>query len=142
MKLRYFFSMILASALFLSGCEEVATDSFDNIKLSQTYLSIAEAGGSVDVTVTATEDWAFVEPDKWPDWLSVDKMSGSAGETVATELGISGANLVEKSDYIKKVISIPSSAAVIKLVCRDIDNHVVCTLIINLLVFDQNIDGV
>lgn len=82
MKLRYFFSMILASALFLSGCEEVATDSFDNIKLSQTYLSIAEAGGSVDVTVTATEDWAFVEPDKWPDWLSVDKMSGSAGETV------------------------------------------------------------
>lgn len=75
--------------------------SFDNIKLSQTYLSIPTTGGSATVTVTATEEWAFVEDDTWPNvitrdkdtkeitksepaWLAVDKMSGDAGETVLT----------------------------------------------------------
>lgn len=84
MKLRYLFSMILSSALLLWGCEEVATDSFDNIKLSQTYLSVPEAGGSAEITVTATEAWAFVVDDSWPSWLSVDVMSGSAGTQKVT----------------------------------------------------------
>lgn len=77
------------------------TGSFDNIKLSQTYLSIPTTGGTATVTVTATEEWAFVENDTWPNvitrdkttqeitksepaWLAVDKMSGAAGETVLT----------------------------------------------------------
>ena len=84
MKLRYLFSMILSSALLLWGCEEVATDSFDNIKLSQTYLSVPEAGGSAEITVTATEAWAFVVDDSWPSWLAVDVMSGSAGTQKVT----------------------------------------------------------
>ena len=100
MKLRYLFSTILASALLLVGCTPESIDSFENIKLSQTYLSIPVEGGSVAVTVTATGDWAFVEKkDEWPKcmgkdengkdaevdaWLTVDKMSGSAGETVVT----------------------------------------------------------
>lgn len=99
MKFRYLFSMILSSALLLCGCDELATDSFDNIKLSQTYLSIPEAGGSVDITVTATESWAFETDKTWPDvigkdkdgnetstpsWLRVDVMSGNAGTTKVT----------------------------------------------------------
>ena len=101
MKLRYLFSIVLSSALLFTGCvEEVSTDSFDNIKLSSTYLSIPVDGGSATLTVDATEAWAFVVDDNWPDvierdddgnieestpsWLSVDKMSGSAGETVVT----------------------------------------------------------
>ena len=100
MKLRYLFSTILASALMLIGCTPESIDSFENIKLSQTYLSIPVEGGSATVTVTATGDWAFVEKKgEWPKcmgkdkdgnevevdaWLTVDKMSGNAGETVVT----------------------------------------------------------
>ncbi len=106
MKLRYLFSMILASALMLVGCvEEMGTDSFDNIKLDKTMLVIPENGGTVELTINATEAWAFdtlYTEDVWPNvitrkkndageyyvskveesWLSVDKMAGEAGETV------------------------------------------------------------
>lgn len=100
MKLRYLFSTILASALMLIGCTPESIDSFENIKLSKTYLSIPVEGGSTTVTVTATGDWSFVEKKgEWPKcmgkdkdgnevevdaWLTVDKMSGNAGETVVT----------------------------------------------------------
>lgn len=102
MKLRYLFSVVLSSVLLLAGCSmDEPAGSFDNIKLSQTYLSIPTTGGSATVTVTATEEWAFVEDDTWPNvitrdkdtkeitksepaWLAVDKMSGDAGETVLT----------------------------------------------------------
>ena len=100
MKLRYLFSIILSSVLMFSACvEETVTDSWDNIKLSQTYLSIPGDGGSATVTVTATEDWEFVADKVWPEvittdkdgnetrtpsWLSVDKMNGGNGETVLT----------------------------------------------------------
>ena len=73
MKLRYLFSIILSSVLFFSACEEQVTDSWDNIKLSQTYLSIAEEGGSATLTVTATEDWEFVVDDVWPEVIKRDK---------------------------------------------------------------------
>mgnify|MGYP003407617999 CR=1 FL=1 len=102
MKLRYLFSVVLSSVLLLAGCSmDEPAGSFDNIKLSQTYLSIPTTGGTATVTVTATEEWAFVEDDTWPNvitrdkdtkeitksepaWLAVDKMSGAAGETVLT----------------------------------------------------------
>ena len=60
MKLRYLFSIILSSVFLFSACEEQMTDSWDNIKLSSSYLSIPEQGGEVTLTIDATEDWAFV----------------------------------------------------------------------------------
>ena len=98
MKLRYLFSIVLSSVFLFSACEEQLADSWDNIKLSSTYLSIAEEGGEATLTINATEDWAFVEDDVWPNvikrdkdknitestpsWLVADKLSGTAGETV------------------------------------------------------------
>ena len=106
MKLRYLFSMILASALMLVSCvDEMSTDSFDNIKLDKTMLVISENGGTVELKINATEAWAFdtlYTEDVWPNvitrkkndageyyvskveesWLSVDRMAGEAGETV------------------------------------------------------------
>lgn len=100
--------MILASALMLVSCvDEMSTESFDNIKLDKTMLVLPVDGGSVTLTVNATEDWAFdtlYTKDAWPNvitrkkndageyyvskveasWLSVDKMAGAAGETVLT----------------------------------------------------------
>ena len=100
MKLRYLFSIILSSVLVFASCEEKITDSWENIKLDQTYLSIAENGGSATLTIDATEDWAFVTDDVWPEvikrdkegnitsstpsWLKADKMSGAAGPTKVT----------------------------------------------------------
>ena len=95
MKLRYLFTAILSSALLFAGCEkEEPVGSLDNISLSQTYVSIPEAGGTVTVTLNATEDWAFVLTEKGkdkdgkevdvptiPDWLTVTPTSGSDGET-------------------------------------------------------------
>lgn len=73
MKLKYLFSAILSSALLLVGCEEESHDSFDNLKVSKTYVSIPEDGGSVDVTVSSSEDWKFVITDKWPEVVSFNK---------------------------------------------------------------------
>lgn len=102
MKLRYLFSIVLSSLILFAGCVKEATvaDSFGNIKLSSTYLSISENGGNVSVKINSTEAWAFVETDNWPNvierdddgnikkstpsWLKADKMSGSAGETQVT----------------------------------------------------------
>ena len=100
MKLRYLFSIILSSVLVFASCQEKITDSWENIKLDQTYLSIAENGGSATLTIDATEDWAFVTDDVWPEvikrdkegnitsstpsWLTADKMSGAAGQTKVT----------------------------------------------------------
>ena len=67
----------------LVGCVQESVDSFDNIKLSQTYLSIPEEGGTATTTVTATGDWAFV-PSSMVEWLTIDNTSGSNGETVVT----------------------------------------------------------
>ena len=98
MKLRYLFSAILASVLMFTGCVQESIDSFEDIKLSQTYLLIPEAGGSVKLTIDSKVDWEFVTTETWPKytekvdgkdvvkdaWLSVDKMAGFAGVTEVT----------------------------------------------------------
>lgn len=122
MKLRYLFSMILASALLLAGCaqEEYTPSSFDSIKLDKTFLVIPEEGGSVELEINATESWAFdtlYTKDVWPNvitrkkndagesyvskveasWLSVNKLSADAGSTtlVFSADAVSGGREIE-----------------------------------------------
>ncbi len=109
MKLRYLFSIVLSAVLLLAGCvKEGPTGSYDNIKLSQTYLSIPENGGSVEITLTATEAWNFVVTKSWPEVITTDKdgnetrtpswlsaasaMSGEAGEYKITFSAEASAN--------------------------------------------------
>lgn len=71
MKLRYLISLFVA---FLAiGCTEITNDSFENLKVNKTYLSIPEEGGEVTLTVNATEDWKFVVTDKWPNKIEFNK---------------------------------------------------------------------
>lgn len=81
MKIRNIFSLALAaSALLFASCnKETATDSFDNIKLDKTYLSIPAEGGSVKLTINATDSWAFVKDATWPEVLTFAK--GEDGKT-------------------------------------------------------------
>jgi len=74
MKLRYFLS-IIASVLMFAGCVQESIDSFESIKLDKTYLTIPEAGGEVELTITATQDWNFVETEMWPRVIAYQKDS-------------------------------------------------------------------
>ena len=99
MKLKYLFSAIFASVLFV-GCNDEELGRLDTISLADSYLSIPNAGGTAVLTIDATDTWEFVTDDNWPDvikrnkdntiksqtpsWLSADKMSGAAGESKVT----------------------------------------------------------
>lgn len=68
MNFKKILSVLFASTLFFSGCvKDVPTDSFENIKLDCTYLTIPLDGGSVELTVTATAPWKFVIDENWPE---------------------------------------------------------------------------
>lgn len=73
MKLRYLFSAILASALMFVGCVEESYDSFENIKLEKTYLTIPADGGEVTLSFKATTDWEFAKSDEWPNVVTYEK---------------------------------------------------------------------
>lgn len=75
MKIRNIFSLALAaSALLFASCtKETATDSFDNIKLDKTYLSIPAEGGSIKLSINATDSWKFVKDATWPEVISFAK---------------------------------------------------------------------
>jgi len=69
MKIRNIFSIVaLASSLLFTSCEKEdnTVGSFDNIKLDKTFLSFPANGGTLDLKVTATEDWKFVVDENWP----------------------------------------------------------------------------
>ena len=88
MKFRNIITVALASALVLAACtKEEATDSFENIKLDKTYLSIDPDGGSASVKITATEAWHLNAPDssswkKSTTWVEPSDTAGVAGESV------------------------------------------------------------
>ena len=64
MKFRNIITVALASSLVFAACtKEDATDSFENIKLDKTYLSIDPNGGSASVKISATEAWHLNAPD-------------------------------------------------------------------------------
>ncbi|MBO4263319.1 MAG: hypothetical protein J5871_01405 [Bacteroidales bacterium] len=97
MKTRIFFVTLVSCVLLAFGCTTKEATSLPNIQLSKTFLAIPAGGGSVDVTVTAAEAWAFAQIcnigkddngsaiyAEFPAWLSCNAVSGDAGETVLT----------------------------------------------------------
>ena len=82
MKLRYFIPTLVAVLAMLVGCSEDNDPTYlGNIKVSQSYIGLPAAGGSVTVTVNAADDWQFTDV---PDWLTVSPAQGSAGQTEVT----------------------------------------------------------
>ena len=84
MKFRYFLTLI-ASVLVFAGCMQESIDSFESIKLDKTYLTIPETGGEVELTITATQDWNFVETEMWPRVIAYQK--DSDGKEIKDEDG-------------------------------------------------------
>ena len=83
MKLKYFISFFALVALLASCSDDDAITLLDEIKVSSSYVSINEAGGSNTITLNAKEGWSFDEAEL-PAWLTVSPMNGGAGETKVT----------------------------------------------------------
>jgi len=82
MKLRYSIITVLAAlmAVFTTSCEEEnPVTLLDEVQVSSSYVALATAGNTVEVTVTATDAWTISEV---PEWLTVSPTSGAAGESV------------------------------------------------------------
>lgn len=109
MKLKYIIPAAIAAMTMLASCSENDTLELDNIKVSQSYITLPEKGGDVTVEITASEDWTFdidfdVEEKKLDDekgvvkyyvptkqldlkdnsWFKVSERSGSKGKTKVT----------------------------------------------------------
>ncbi len=109
MKLKYIIPAAIAAMTMLASCSENDTLELDNIKVSQSYITLPEKGGDVAVEITASEDWTFdidfdVEEKKLDDekgvvkyyvptkqldlkdnsWFTVSARSGSKGKTKVT----------------------------------------------------------
>lgn len=61
MKLRYFFPLFVAVMAMLTGCATDQDRSYlGEIRLSQSYVALNTAGGSTQVTITASDSWNVV----------------------------------------------------------------------------------
>ena len=80
MKLRNIFAALAIAALAFVGCQEKER-FLDEVKVSKSYLAFDKAGQSIDVTVNAIDKWEFTEV---PEWITVNPVSGNAGETKVT----------------------------------------------------------
>ena len=86
MKLRYFIpSLIAVLAAVFTGCSDDQDETYlDEIRVSQSYLSLNVNGGSVSIDVYATGAWSVTDV---PDWLTVSPASGSGSGTITFSAG-------------------------------------------------------
>lgn len=148
MKLRNIFTALAVAALAFVGCQEEER-FLDEVQVSQSMVALSVDGGSAEITVNATADWKFAEiKDVWPNvivrndkgeitsetpsWLSVDVMSGAAGETKVTfsaeatketrelNLGIECAGVTQQVTVLQMAekVEVPLST------CADVNNGV------------------
>jgi hypothetical protein len=111
MKLKNFFGIALSALLFTACAEDDPISSFESIKVDKNFVTMPMTENSQTVTITAEADWQLVnlysvdatidgekkklsypvpvtlnkeKTEGVPTWLTVDKTSGTAGETVLT----------------------------------------------------------
>lgn len=108
MKITKIMATAVSGIVLLAGCtQDYTLSSLDEIQLSETFISIPAEGGTVKVELNAEVDWAFekifetknevkdedgntVYEDheavmvysETPAWLTVNHLSGTAGNTV------------------------------------------------------------
>ncbi|MCQ2077323.1 MAG: DNA-binding protein [Bacteroidaceae bacterium] len=97
MKLKYFIPFIVAIvAMFAISCSEDNEPTYlDGLRVSDSYVSISEEGDTVEIQISADEDWHITccdtceifnhdhmqkgKPSGYLEWLDIDKISGQAG---------------------------------------------------------------
>ena len=88
MKLKYIFSLLIATVALMTSCaEEETVTLLDEIQVSTSYVSLPVDGGSAKITVTAKDSWTAekVTTDKNKvEWLTISTTTGNAGESELT----------------------------------------------------------
>ena len=163
MKLRYFIPSLMAvvAAVFTGCSDEQEPTYLDEIRVSQSYVSLDTNGGSASITVTAANNWQFEKIFKvttkdadgnnvdnyyeTPTWLTVNQTSGTAGQTMLTfsaEAGV-GRNcelVISCGDKTQRINVIQGIATVSNATCAEVlagpDSKTyrvtgVCTKIVN-----------
>ncbi len=74
MKIKDIIILAAAGSLALSACKkEMTTDSFEDIKVSSSFVTFSAEGGSKTVVITATQDWKFIVDATFPDVITFNK---------------------------------------------------------------------
>lgn len=82
------------SAVFTSCSDDNDPTYLDEVQVSSSYVAIPQDGGTAEITVTASGEWAFTS-QRWiagkdttvaaaPQWLSLSTVAGDAGQTTIT----------------------------------------------------------
>jgi len=124
MKLKYIFTALVATLTVAVSCEKASKEYLDEIRVSSSYVSIPQNGGSTTITVTAIDNWTF--DDSIPYWMTVTPSSGSAGETKvtfsadATLDGRSGSFTIVCGKAIQNINYIQGLPVVSKATCKEV----------------------
>lgn len=81
MKLRYLLASAAAVLALAFGCTKSLPGDLDEIKVSTSFVSIPEQGGTTEITIDAKDDWAFESDTLAEKWLKIEPNSGKAGQT-------------------------------------------------------------
>ena len=86
MKLKYFFPFFVAviAAVFTSCSDDNDPTYLDEIRVSQSYVSLKTSGGSASIDVVANGNWTVSDI---PNWLTVSPTSGSGNGTITFSAG-------------------------------------------------------
>ena len=84
MKLKYIIASLTAVLAFATGCQKEADHYLNEIKVDQSYVGLAQNGGSKSVALTTTGSWTASVNAKDSEWLSVSPVSGGAGSATIT----------------------------------------------------------
>ncbi len=118
MKLKYFFPFFVAVvAAMFTGCSEDNDPTYlDEIRVSQSYVSLNPQGGFASIDVIAKGEWTVSEV---PEWLTVSPASGSgngtitfsadAGEGRTAELLITCAGKVQRINIIQGIATVSNA---------------------------------
>ncbi|MBQ0097251.1 MAG: BACON domain-containing protein, partial [Bacteroidales bacterium] len=83
MKAKYIIASLVAACALAIGCTKETPTLLDEIQVDSSYVGLTNSEGtnSKTITVTAKDSWSI---NAIPEWLTINPMSGSAGETKVT----------------------------------------------------------
>ncbi len=103
MKIKNIITLALVGSFALAACsKEVATDSFDDIKLSSNYVAFSTSGESIDITVTAAQDWKFIVDENFPKVITLNS-NDKDGNKISAQHDYYG-NLTNPESDIKRSV--------------------------------------
>lgn len=83
MKAKYIIASLVAACALAIGCTKETPTLLDEIQVDSSYIGLTnnEGTNSKTITVTAKDSWSI---NAIPEWLTINPMSGTAGETKVT----------------------------------------------------------